>query len=109
MVVPETRAARMERERFLRSDPKKAVTRRDPIQLQREAAQARADADPNAPKPQVGLSSSQLNTAPPALKVQATKEARVLPSNTDPDGAPTEKKAETAQKKFEKEHEDQTA
>lgn len=84
---------------------KKRVTRMDPQELQRQATIERAKADPTAPKPQVGLSSSQLNTATPAMKDAATKEARALPSNTSPEKAPTERQAATAEKKFQKEHE----
>lgn len=83
---------------------KKHVTRMDPAAVQHQEAVDRSKEDPNAPKPQVGLSSSQLNTATPAMKNAATKEARDLPTNTSPDTAPTEKQADSAQKKFEKNH-----
>ena len=84
---------------------KKHVTRMDPQEVQRQEAIARSEADPSAPKPQVGLSSSQLNTATPAMKEAATKEAKALPTNTDPKHGVSESKAGSAQKKFEKAHE----
>ena len=80
----------------------KEYTRKSVETLQRERAQDLHDKDPaNNPAPQVGMSSSQLNTAYPGMKEQATEEAKNLPSNNeDPDKGVSEKKAEQASEKF---------
>ena len=60
----------------------KHITRRDPAEVAREAAEEAGKA--TGTPPQRGISSSELNSADPATKAKATEEAKSPPANTDP-------------------------
>lgn len=84
--TPSARASSAREERFERMKRAEAG-RPDPVQEQRRMAEERAKNDPLAPKPQQGISSSELNSAPQSLKDKATEEAADKPVNYDPSGA----------------------
>lgn len=71
---------------ILARDPSKRTTPLDPAVAQHRAAVERAKSDPTAPMPQVGVSSSELNTGHPGVRARANEHAKNMPVNSFPDG-----------------------